>query len=142
MDLLLIVYAIGVLIALALYKLTSFMWSRIASPLRHLPGPPNDSLIWGNVEVIQKEEESVPQDRWAQQYGHTIAYRGLFSTKRLWTVDTRALNHIMTHHTIYQRPPAVRYDFSRLVGSGIFVTEGALPLAPFPFAFLMGPLHR
>ncbi|EKM59819.1 uncharacterized protein PHACADRAFT_192194 [Phanerochaete carnosa HHB-10118-sp] len=124
MDFLLIVYTIGALVALALYKLASFMWSRIASPLRHLPGPPNDSLLRGNVEVLQKEEESVPQDRWAQQYGHTIAYRGLFSTRRLWTVDTRALNHIMTHHTIYQRPLPTRYRLSGVVGPGVLVTEG------------------
>ena len=45
-------------------------------------------------------------------------------------MDTRALNHILTHSTIYQRPPPSRYHLGRIVGPGILVTEGALPLPP------------
>ncbi|EKM59826.1 uncharacterized protein PHACADRAFT_206038 [Phanerochaete carnosa HHB-10118-sp] len=123
MDYLLIVYAIGALVALGLYKLVWLVWSTSTS-LRHLPGPPNESLLRGNSKPIESEEDSVPQDRWVQQYGHTIAYRGLFSMRRLWTMDTRALNHIMTHHNIYQHPLHARYGLSRVVGPGVLMAEG------------------
>ncbi|EKM59827.1 uncharacterized protein PHACADRAFT_250554 [Phanerochaete carnosa HHB-10118-sp] len=76
------------------------------------------------MELIQREENSVPQERWVQQYGPAIAYKGVFGMWRLWTVDTRALNHIMTHHTIYQRPLPARYGISRVVGPGVLVAEG------------------
>ncbi|EKM59789.1 uncharacterized protein PHACADRAFT_138020 [Phanerochaete carnosa HHB-10118-sp] len=124
----LLAYAVGALVAFALYKLVRFIWNINTSPLRHLPGPPNDSLFWGNMRTIEKEEHSVVQERWAEQYGHSIAYKGVFGAWRLWTVDTRALNHVMTHSTIYQRPPHARYFLSRLVGPGILVAEGAYPL--------------
>lgn len=116
-------YAVGALVALILYKLVPFLWQMNTTPLRHLPGPPTESLFWGNMLSIQKEENSVPQERWVEQYGSTIAYKGLFGLWRLWTMDTRALNHIMTHSTIYQRPPSGRYQLSLVVGPGVLVTE-------------------
>nr|BAL05140.1 cytochrome P450 [Phanerodontia chrysosporium] len=117
------VYAVGALVALIVYSVGPTVWHVLTSPLRHLPGPPNDSLLWGNMAAIQNEEISVPQARWVKQYGHTISYRGVFGMWRLWTVDTRALNHILTHHLIYQRPLPSRYQLSRLVGPGVLVTE-------------------
>ncbi|EKM59816.1 uncharacterized protein PHACADRAFT_57420, partial [Phanerochaete carnosa HHB-10118-sp] len=88
-----------------------------------LCGLPNESLLWRNMGAIQREEDSVPQNQWIQQYGHTIAYCRLFSMHRLWTMDTRVLNHIMVHHTIYQRPFPIRYMLSRAVGPGVLVTK-------------------
>ncbi|GJE84506.1 cytochrome P450 [Phanerochaete sordida] len=117
------VYAAGTLLALALYKVVAFAWRVVASPLRHLPGPPSESLFWGNMGVIQKEDNSVPQERWVKQYGPNIAYKGVFNMWRLWTVDTRALHHIVMHSDIYQRPASGRYQLSRLVGPGVLVTE-------------------
>lgn len=37
---------------------------------------------------------------------------------RLWTLDTRALNHILTHSAEYQKPPAARKNLARIVGEG------------------------
>lgn len=36
----------------------------------------------------------------------------------------RALTHILKRTDIYQRPPQARYQLSRIVGSGVLVTEG------------------
>ncbi|EKM59786.1 uncharacterized protein PHACADRAFT_115009 [Phanerochaete carnosa HHB-10118-sp] len=122
----LIVYAIGAtgtLAALALCNLVLLVWRISTSPLQHLPGPPNESFVWGNAKTTEREGHSVPQDRWVQQYGHTIAYRSAFGVCKLWTMDTRALNHIMTHSSIYQRAPPSRYQLSRVVGPGVLVTE-------------------
>lgn len=75
------VYAVAALVAFTVYKVISFLWQANTSPLRHLPGPPTESLFWGNMLAIQKEENSVPQERWVEQYGHSIAYKGLFGVR-------------------------------------------------------------
>ena len=43
---------------------------------------------------------------------------------RLWTTDTRALNHILTHSTQYQKPEAARRNVAKLLGEGVLFTEG------------------
>jgi hypothetical protein len=35
-----------------LYKLAKFFYAQWTSPLRALPGPPNPSLIYGNMKLI------------------------------------------------------------------------------------------
>jgi hypothetical protein len=37
---------------------------------------------------------------------------------RLYTLDTKALNHILMNSYDYQKPEAARYNLSRIVGSG------------------------
>ena len=75
------VYAVGALVALILYSVGPTVWHVLTSPLRHLAGPPNDSLLWGNMVAIQKGDNSVPQAGWVKQYGHTISYRGVFGVR-------------------------------------------------------------
>ena len=74
-------YVGGAVVALILYQVVPFLWKASTSPLRHLPGPPNDHLFWGNMLVIQKENNSVPQERWVEQYGLNIAYKGVFGVR-------------------------------------------------------------
>ncbi|KAI0701860.1 cytochrome P450 [Cytidiella melzeri] len=105
------------------YKAGSFVVRNLSSPLRSLRGPPNPHLFWGQVQVIFKNDNSVSQEQWVDQYGPTIAYQGLLGVNHLWTMDTRALNHVLTHYYTYQRPEQGRYHLSRVVGPGVLVTE-------------------
>lgn len=63
------------------YYIVPILWSIVTSPLRHLPGPPNDSLFWGNFKRIREADDSVLQDQWVAQYGSTISFRGLFGVR-------------------------------------------------------------
>ncbi|EKM59790.1 uncharacterized protein PHACADRAFT_206015 [Phanerochaete carnosa HHB-10118-sp] len=117
------VYVVVAFVALVLYKLVLHVWSISTTPLRHLPGPPSKSLLWGNNETIKKEEHSVVQERWAAEYGQTIAYQGAFGRWHLWTMDPRALHHVLTHPAVYKRSVASRFVLSRLLGPGLLVTE-------------------
>ena len=38
----------------------------------------------------------------------------------------RAMNHVMTHTRVFQRPEFGRYHLGRVVGPGVLVTEGGL----------------
>ncbi|KAJ3556986.1 hypothetical protein NM688_g1720 [Phlebia brevispora] len=116
------VFLVGLLVY-ALLRYAPRIYKRLTTPLRRLPGPPRDSLIFGNFRAIVKAENSVLQEKWIAEYGDTIAYPGLFGIWRLLTVDTRAVNHILTHSADYQKAAESRFHLSRVVGPGILVTE-------------------
>ncbi|KIP05287.1 hypothetical protein PHLGIDRAFT_119937 [Phlebiopsis gigantea 11061_1 CR5-6] len=99
------------------------LWRMYTSPLRLLPGPSSPSALWGFVKVLHAAEASVPQEQWVEQYGPTISFKLMFGIRRLWTVDTRALNHIIHHTAIYQKPMAARYHLSRVLGPGVLIAE-------------------
>ncbi|KAI0329991.1 cytochrome P450 [Cubamyces sp. BRFM 1775] len=111
------------LIAL-LYKVGPALLRACTTPLKNLPGPPSEHWFFGNLKTIQVEDNSVPQERWLSQYGQTIMYRGFFNIERLWTMDTRALNHILTHSADYQKPEDARRNLARILGRGVLFTEG------------------
>lgn len=43
---------------------------------------------------------------------------------RLYTTDTKALNHILMNSYTYQKPESARFGLSRIVGPGVLVVEG------------------
>lgn len=40
---------------------------------------------------------------------------------RLYTTDTKALNHVLMNSYIYQKPAVARYNLGRVVGSGAYI---------------------
>ncbi|KAF9239085.1 cytochrome P450 [Melanogaster broomeanus] len=111
--------------AFGLWKLFRLVYHEVTSPLRHLPGPKGTSWIYGNLRDIFTAENSVLHEQWVKEYGHTLKYKGFFSTNRLFTMDTRAINHVLTHSTDYQKPSQVRYSLSQILGEGVLFVEGA-----------------
>ncbi|OJA09059.1 hypothetical protein AZE42_04725 [Rhizopogon vesiculosus] len=75
---------------------------------------------------IFNAENSVLHEQWVKEYGTTLKYKGFFYTDRLFTMDTRALNHVLTHSSDYQKPSQVRYNLSRILGEGVLFVEGGL----------------
>ncbi|CAL1696958.1 unnamed protein product [Somion occarium] len=64
-------------------------------------------------------------ERWIERYGNNITFTGLFNSNRLYTVDIRAINHLlMNSTTIYQRSETSRKNVIRLLGPGLLITEG------------------
>ncbi|KAH9886197.1 cytochrome P450 [Cubamyces lactineus] len=116
--------ALAILLVL-LHKIGPALLRACTTPLKDLPGPPSEHWFFGNLKTIQQEDNSVPQERWAAESGQmNIMYRGFFNTERLWTTDTRALNHILTHSAEYQKPEDARRNLARILGRGVLFTEG------------------
>ena len=67
---------VGVLYAL--WTLAVILVRIYTSPLRRLPGPPRDSLFFGNFKAILKADNSVLQEKWVAEYGDVISYPGVF----------------------------------------------------------------
>ncbi|EED78580.1 predicted protein [Postia placenta Mad-698-R] len=109
--------------AYALWKvLYFFVIERFTSPLRDLPSPPNPSWLYGNLQEISEAENSVKQEAWVQEYGTTLKYKGWFSRDRVYTIDMRAMNHILTHSYDFPKPPLARWSLSQILGAGVLIS--------------------
>ncbi|KAI0634036.1 cytochrome P450 [Trametes polyzona] len=119
-----IVLSVIALLGAALWKAWPLLPRWTPTALKNLPGPPSPSWFYGNMEEIQAEDNSVPQERWVAQYGNNIKYKSFLNNDRLFTMDTRALNHILTHSADYQKPEAERRNLAKILGEGVIFTEG------------------
>ncbi|QRV84537.1 cytochrome P450 family protein [Ceratobasidium sp. AG-Ba] len=113
--------------ALGLFRL--LRWSylplrRQFSPLRHLPGPKNKSVLFGNMREIFASQNLVVHEKWAQEHGPTLAYRGILSSYRLFTLDTRALSFILSDSDAFPKPKNLGPGIVGLLGQGLFFAEG------------------
>jgi cytochrome P450 len=80
--------------------------------------------LYGNFKEVLEAENSVVHEKWIEDYGHTFKYYGFLNFYRLCTMDTRAINHILTHSYDYQKPEQVRYSLSQILGHGVLFVEG------------------
>ncbi|KAJ3774193.1 cytochrome P450 [Lentinula raphanica] len=113
----------GTLGSYGLFLLAQYLYRETTSPLNKLPGPPNPSWIYGNSKELQDDELDVTQTKWVEEYGPTLVFRW-FIGKRLYTQDTKALNHILMSSYNYQKPEALRkWHLRNVVGSGLLVQE-------------------
>ncbi|KAF7328914.1 hypothetical protein MVEN_02521200 [Mycena venus] len=114
----------GSLGAFALYELLKMIYGEFTSPIRHLPGPKPTHWFYGNLKDIFKAENSVLHEQWVQEFGPTIKYKVIGRVTRLYTTDTRALNHFLMNNNIYQKDEPSRFILSRILGRGVLVAEG------------------
>lgn len=42
---------------------------------------------------------------------------------QLYTVDPKALNHVLMNYHIWQKPEVSRYNLTRIIGGGVLVAE-------------------
>ncbi|KAJ7052294.1 cytochrome P450 [Mycena amicta] len=106
------------------FQLVKFIRREYWSSIRYIPGPKASHLFFGNIKDIGKEEHSVVQEQWLKEYGPTIKYREYFGASRLYSTDPKALNHFLTHDSIYQKPAALQYTLARILGKGLLIAEG------------------
>ncbi|KAG6819747.1 hypothetical protein H0H93_009047 [Arthromyces matolae] len=94
------------------------------SPLRNLPGPPNENWTRGNAVKGSSVEVCASFEKWVKEYGPTLQYRISYGGRRLYTTDTKALKHILMTTNVYQKPEDTRKLISRVHGDGLINTEG------------------
>ncbi|KAF8953061.1 cytochrome P450 [Flammula alnicola] len=106
-----------------LYKIAKFLYDQWTSPLRVLPGPASPSFIYGNMKEIWEAENSVLHEKWVEQYGSTIKYKEYAGINHLYTLDTKAINHVLMNNYIYQKREQSRYNLRKILGNGLLVAE-------------------
>ncbi|KAG8735670.1 hypothetical protein FRC10_010286 [Ceratobasidium sp. 414] len=118
-----LVYLAGGYIALQALLFSYTHLRKLLSPLRHLAGPPNDSLIFGNVKQVFGAPLGVMHEEWMEKYGHTYTFRELLLAYRLFTADTRALAFVLTQSNSFPRPELLRRNFGNNLGKGLLYAE-------------------
>ncbi|KDQ20465.1 hypothetical protein BOTBODRAFT_26477 [Botryobasidium botryosum FD-172 SS1] len=108
-----------------LFKLL-VLWP-LRSPLRRLPGPKAPGWFVGHLRTILDPNISHKAlHNYMNDYGKTFKVQGLgYFDDRLITFDTRAITHIL-HRAVenYPKPWQSRAIIARLIGEGLFVSEG------------------
>ncbi|KAJ7618814.1 hypothetical protein DFH06DRAFT_1362292 [Mycena polygramma] len=61
--------------------------------------------------------------RWRDEFGANLRFKGLFGISELHTSDVKAINHIVTNSSSYQKAPSARFTAQRLLGRGILFVE-------------------
>jgi len=119
--LLLAFVSFAVILARKAWSVLNRAWT---SPLLSLPGPKSPSFIYGHFKEIFNDKNSMTRENWAAEYGKTFKYYTFGNMPRLFTMDTRAVNHILTHSEYYPKPAAERMHLARILGQGLLVVEG------------------
>ncbi|KAJ7085247.1 cytochrome P450 [Mycena belliarum] len=110
--------------AYVLYRFINVVYARLTSPLRHVRGPKSPNFVMGNMAQLFGGVVTGIEEQWVEEYGTTFKINGFLSQADLYTIDTKALHHILTHTHIYQKPSEVQYNLGRQVGPGLLVVEG------------------
>jgi len=61
---------------------------------------------------------------WAKEYGSTFRYGFLLNRPRFYTEDRTALNFMLTHNEIFQKPAQTRQFLVNMLGNGVLTAEG------------------
>ena len=68
-----------IILGSALWKIIPLIYRSFTSPLRQMPGPPNASLLLGDFSEMVDAENSVLEEKWVAEHGHSIIFPSLFS---------------------------------------------------------------
>ncbi|KAI0327022.1 cytochrome P450 [Cubamyces sp. BRFM 1775] len=119
-------------LAAVLFKLWRAVVRVQYNSLRHLPGPESPSVLFGFAWQFWSADPTELHEEWVRLYGRTMSYR-ILSDICLFTMDTKALAHILTHDATYQKPYAVRTFIAEMLGTA--------PVELFSIRFI-GEQHR
>ncbi|KAJ7753619.1 cytochrome P450 [Mycena maculata] len=117
----------GTLGAYALYTILRMFYLERTSPLQSLQGPKSSNWLLGNLKEVMPNEvralDHIPQEKWTRQYGRTIRFNSFFGFGQLYTMDPKAINHILSNTYTYQKSEVSRYILGRIIGPGILLVE-------------------
>ncbi|PKY61305.1 cytochrome P450, partial [Rhizophagus irregularis] len=109
------------IIGWATYKI--YIWPVYITPLRKIPGPPSESLFYGNFKTIVTEERTCL--KWVQKYGNIIKHHEIFNQPALLILDTKIIQDILLNHVYdFIKPPHMLADAIAIAGRGLVFAEG------------------
>ncbi|EED77437.1 predicted protein [Postia placenta Mad-698-R] len=121
-----VVHASAAILAWIGWKIGRILLLPYTSSLRNLPGPPASNWLFGSINDLRASEDFVLHDAWLEKYGPTLKFSIWFKIPRLLTIDTRAINYILSHSQDYPKPERTRRDLTEILGNGLVVAEGEL----------------
>ncbi|PVG01506.1 cytochrome P450 [Serendipita vermifera] len=104
--------------------LRKLLWN-YSSPLRDLPVPDNASFVLGHLNAIRKADGGDWHEAMLDKYGHVMRYKAFFGSDRMFTIDPKAVNHILANSLIYEKPDDLRNTLGRYLGEGAYLGPGS-----------------
>ena len=105
-----------------------YIYPHYRSPLRHLPNPQDKpSIFMGHFWQMIDIGPGVVLRSWANTVPNQgiIRYLDYFNLERLAIVSPAALADVLVHNCYdFEKPPALRKGISRILGNGLFLSEG------------------
>ncbi|PKB99388.1 hypothetical protein RhiirA5_260887, partial [Rhizophagus irregularis] len=91
------------------------------SPLKNIPGPPPDSLIYGNVKALLSADGFVePQFKWYKKYGNILKYYGIFNKPTIFVADPKIIQEITLSRSYdFTKPYSNNKSAIALLGKGL-----------------------
>ncbi|KGB79607.2 cytochrome P450 [Cryptococcus deuterogattii R265] len=107
-----------------LWLLRVFVYKPFKSPLKEVSCPPGGTGSQGHIAEILDLQGTKVHD-WIKAYGTTFIVRGPFGVHhRIFSIDPRALNHVLKHTNIYTKSDLLRDLVRRYMEGGLIVGEG------------------
>ncbi|ORX39248.1 cytochrome P450 [Kockovaella imperatae] len=100
-------------------------WAEWTLSFRNVPGPPSDNWLFGNLRAIIKAGPMELHREWAKEYGPTYRYRIIFAQHRFYTLDPKAIAHVLSHPDTFPKPDRARQQLAKTLGNGLLTAEGA-----------------
>ncbi|KAJ7861631.1 cytochrome P450, partial [Mycena leptocephala] len=111
----------GTLLCYLIFHVSQILYRDFTSPLRHVRGPKSPSLILGNFQEMANDVHLTT--KWRNEFGPNFRFRGLFSISELHTSDVKAITHIVTNGSLYQKAPTNLSNSQQMFGGGILALE-------------------
>ncbi|KAJ3559691.1 hypothetical protein NM688_g188 [Phlebia brevispora] len=100
----------------------------VRSSLDDIPGPPADSLIYGNFKQLFDRHGWSFHDNMEDLYGPIVKIRGMFQKPALYVFDPKALHHIvLTDQNIWERPSFMIASTRLMFGTGLLGVLDRMP---------------
>ncbi|EAU92951.1 cytochrome P450 [Coprinopsis cinerea okayama7 len=121
--------ALGLAIGLVLLRgvvwlANMLLWAPLFDPLQKLPGPTGAFFESHLAQASNPQDSPDSYEEWRRAHGDTVRFHGFGKHDyRLLSFDFRAITHVLTS-PVYEKPWQTRYYLSKLIGRGIFSTEG------------------
>ncbi|KAH9907243.1 cytochrome P450 [Xylariomycetidae sp. FL2044] len=113
-------------LALMIYRV--FLYPRYFSPLRHLPGPKNNHIFFGqSIHLFRAESPTSLYVQWMSQNPRAPFIRYLsFANRKVLVANTiRSHQGVLKEHCYsFTKPRSLRRMLKEIAGGGIFMIEG------------------
>nr|BED42950.1 cytochrome P450 monooxygenase [Trametes versicolor] len=106
------------------WRFYGFLHIVYLTPLSDLPGPPSSSWVYGNMRDIAAVDENLLPDTWFMRYGKNLIDREFFMRPRVWSLDTRAIQHVLSHPNDFPRTDELQRSLRDLLGAGLLSVWG------------------
>ncbi|THH11443.1 hypothetical protein EW146_g8046 [Bondarzewia mesenterica] len=114
----------SIAVGCVVYEVTRKVLQNYNSPLRNIPGPSSLGFVRGSFGHAPEFEAFGLIEQWIEEYGHTFTFKTVFSYNKLFTMDTKALSHVLSHHGGYEKTGEARFNLGELLGKGLLFVEG------------------